>query len=139
MLQALELADVERLLDDAQAELLHWEAKGVEIKPGTVRKQICGFANSHDGGYLILGTSAVQGKWTFDGAEFPGNDPLTWISDVARGLRAPRTRRLDPAGRRPASTGLPFACQRAGPIAASCASWLALRPMRGGAPRPEKS
>ena len=51
-LHELRLDDVRSLLDGTRAEPLHCEAKGVELKPGEIRKQICGFANSHDGGYL---------------------------------------------------------------------------------------
>jgi hypothetical protein len=39
-LHELELADVRALLADAKAEPLLWEAKGVKIKPGEIRKQI---------------------------------------------------------------------------------------------------
>ena len=86
-LQELELVDVRSLLDDAQAEPLHWEAKGIEVKPGEVRKQICGFANSHDGGYLILGTDVRNDEWVFDGVAFPDNDPPAWVSSVAEGVQ----------------------------------------------------
>lgn len=86
-LHELGLDDVRSLLDDTQAEPLHWEAKGVELKPGEVRKQICGYANSHDGGYLILGTRVSGGKWVIDGFLFPDNDPPAWIANVARGVQ----------------------------------------------------
>ena len=66
---------------------MHWEAKGVKVRPGEVREQICGFANSHDGGYLILGTHVSDGKWMLEGVKFPDNDPPTWVSSVARGVR----------------------------------------------------
>jgi hypothetical protein len=86
-LRELELADVESLLDDAGAEPLHWEAKGIEIRPGEVRRQICGFANSHDGGFLILGTDVRGGKWQLEGVEFPDDDAPSWISSVAAGVQ----------------------------------------------------
>lgn len=86
-LYALELADVQALLDDAKAEPLLWEAKGVKIKSGEIREQICGFANSHDGGYLILGTHVQNGRWVFDGAEFPTEDLPNWISTLAGGVQ----------------------------------------------------
>ena len=86
-LQQIELSDVEALLDDTGAEPLHWEAKGVKIKRGEVREQICGFANSHDGGYLILGTEARDQAWGLDGVEFPNDDPPTWISQIAEDVQ----------------------------------------------------
>ena len=86
-LHELRVDDVRSLLDDTRAEPLHWEAKGVELKPGEVRKQICGFANSHDGGYLILGTHVTGGKWVIDGLSFPDGDPPAWVSNVARGVQ----------------------------------------------------
>ena len=86
-LHELGVDDVRSLLDDSRAEPLHWEAKGVELKPGEVRKQICGFANSHDGGYLILGTHVSGGKWVLDGLSFPDGDPPAWVSNVARGVQ----------------------------------------------------
>jgi Putative DNA-binding domain len=86
-LQQIELSDVEALLDDTRAEPLHWEAKGIKIEPGEVRKQICGFANSHDGGYLILGTDVRDGDWALDGVEFRNDDPPAWISEVAEGVQ----------------------------------------------------
>jgi hypothetical protein len=86
-LSKLELADVQALLDDARAEPLHWEAKGVKIKAGEIREQICGFANSLDGGYLILGTEVRDGSWVLDGAEFPNDDLPNWISSLAVGVQ----------------------------------------------------
>jgi hypothetical protein len=82
-LHELDLDDVQALLDDAEAEPLTWEAKGIAVKAGEVRKQVCGFGNSHGGGYLLLGTAVVGGEWTLDGAEFPNEDPPAWISQVA--------------------------------------------------------
>jgi hypothetical protein len=56
----LGLDDLARFLGDAEPEPPLWEAKGVEANPGTVRKQVCGFANSHEGGYLIIGASQAD-------------------------------------------------------------------------------
>lgn len=76
------LADLARFLADAEPEPLLWEAKGIEAKPGEVRRQVCGFANSHDGGYLIIGASqGADGSWTLDGVEF-NDEPPTWIANV---------------------------------------------------------
>lgn len=83
----LELVDVQALLDDAKAEPLHWEAKGVKIRAGEIREQICGFANSQDGGYLILGTEVRDGDWVLNGAKFPTDDLPTWISSLAEGVQ----------------------------------------------------
>ena len=86
-LHGLALDDVRELLDDAESEPLHWEAKGIAIKPGEVRRQICGFANSHDGGFLILGTDVQDGAWVLDGVEFPTDDLPSWVSSVAEGVQ----------------------------------------------------
>jgi hypothetical protein len=86
-LALVELDDVAALLDDVAAEPLHWEAKGIKVNPGEVRKQICGFANSQDGGFLILGTVADEGAWHLDGVVFPNDDPPAWMSDVAQGVQ----------------------------------------------------
>jgi hypothetical protein len=43
---------------------------------------VCGFANSHDGGYLIIGASqGDDGCWALDGIEFP-DEPPTWVANV---------------------------------------------------------
>jgi len=86
-LHDLELEHVRSLLDDVRAEPLHWEAKGIKVRSGEVREQICGFAISHDGGYLILGTGVDNGEWLLDGVPFPDNDPPAWVSSVAEGVR----------------------------------------------------
>ncbi len=78
-LKDLTVEDLERFLADAGPEPLLWEAKGIEVNRGMVRRQVCGFANSHDGGYLIIGASAADGSWKLDGIGFP-DDPPTWIS-----------------------------------------------------------
>lgn len=44
-------------LDQAGDEPLLWEAKGTEVHRNEVLRQVCGFANSHEGGYLILGAT----------------------------------------------------------------------------------
>jgi hypothetical protein len=77
----LELEHVRRFLADAGPEPLFWEAKGTELSRSEVRLQACGFANSHDGGFLILGVSETNVVWTLDGLAFP-SDPTTWISEV---------------------------------------------------------
>jgi hypothetical protein len=72
-----------------------WEAKGTKLEKQEVRRQICGFANSHEGGYLILGAERVSNerpepKWQLDGVQFP-DEPRTWIAEIVgdpeRGVR----------------------------------------------------
>jgi hypothetical protein len=77
----LRFEHVEQFLADAGTEPLLWEAKGVSANKGQVRKQVCGFANSHDGGYLIIGADESRGVWGLNGVEFPDEPPL-WISSV---------------------------------------------------------
>jgi len=79
--QELDLEAVGRFLQDAGAEALLWEAKGTDLNRGEIREQVCGFANSHEGGYLILGATEETGTWRLDGVAFPP-DPPAWISDV---------------------------------------------------------
>lgn len=80
-------------LDQADDEPLLWEAKGSRLDSGEVRRQVCGFANSHEGGFLILGAEAAGGdakRWKLAGVSFP-DEPRTWISnvlgDMERGVR----------------------------------------------------
>jgi Putative DNA-binding domain len=81
----LELSHLEAFLQDAPSEPLEWEVKR-DFNTRSVRKQVCGFANSHDGGYLILGAEGkVDGTWAFDGAKFPNGDPPSDVSDVIAG------------------------------------------------------
>jgi hypothetical protein len=49
-LNELELADVEKLLDDAKAEPLHWEAKGIEIRPARCASRSAGSPTATTGG-----------------------------------------------------------------------------------------
>jgi hypothetical protein len=84
--QSLHQLTVEHLrsfLENAEDEPLLWEAKsGAGKKP--IRKAICGFANGEQPGYLILGAVETDGGWELPGAEFPGDDPPVWISEVIR-------------------------------------------------------
>ena len=70
---------------EAEDEPLLWEAKATRINPGDVRKQVCGFANSHEGGYLILRADRPvrDQPWDTPGHVF-GGEPTTWISNVIR-------------------------------------------------------
>jgi hypothetical protein len=78
----LALSDIASFLNGTESEGLLWEAKGVDAKPHEVRRQVCGFANSHEGGYLIIGASqASDGSWTLDGVAFP-DEPPTWVANI---------------------------------------------------------
>lgn len=82
-LHELTLETLHRYMVDAEEEPLLWEAKATRINGGEVRKQVCGFANSHEGGYLILGADrpARDQPWKVPGHAFSG-EATTWISDV---------------------------------------------------------
>lgn len=77
----LTLERIEQFLAESGPEPLLWEAKGIRADRGEIRRQVCGFANSHDGGYLIIGADESDGAWSLDGVEFPDDPPL-WISSV---------------------------------------------------------
>jgi hypothetical protein len=77
----VQIGHIRDFFDDAGPEPLLWEAKGTSLVKDEIRVQVCGFANSHDGGYLILGASESGGRWELDGLAFPA-DPPAWISEV---------------------------------------------------------
>lgn len=80
----LELEHVEAFLEqDAEDEPLLWEAKGTKLDRHEIRKQVCGFANSHEGGYLILGAKRQGERWALDPLEFP-EEPAPWINKLIR-------------------------------------------------------
>jgi Schlafen, AlbA_2 len=88
----LELEHVKAFLDQADDEPLLWEAKGTALDKNEVRRQVCGFANSHDGGDLILGAvRSADGTWSVEGVPFPGGEPPTWVAtivgDAEKGVR----------------------------------------------------
>jgi len=80
----LKLAHVRAFLSDAGAEPLLWEAKGIRADKGEIRKQVCGFANSHEGGFLIIGASEEDHRWNLEGVDFPDEPPI-WISNIIGG------------------------------------------------------
>jgi Schlafen, AlbA_2 len=86
--EALTLGDIEAFLADAGDEGLTWEAKGTERPhPGSIRKQVCAFANAI-GGYLLIGVRRDDGAWVADGVDFGGDEPTTWLGGIIRnGLR----------------------------------------------------
>jgi hypothetical protein len=96
----LTLDKVRAFLDEADDESLLWEAKGTTLDKSEIRRQVCALANSHEGGYLILGADRVQrpphgtdataAVWALEGVQFP-DEPRTWlanlISSAERGVR----------------------------------------------------
>jgi hypothetical protein len=88
-LHDLKLENIQRFLDDADAEPLLWEAKATELRKNGVRKEVCGFANGHQTGYLILGAKWDEEKrsWSLPGLEFPNDDPPAWVSSVVQQLQ----------------------------------------------------
>jgi Putative DNA-binding domain len=88
-LHQLTVQHLQSFLENAESEPLLWEAKsGADKKP--IRKAICGFANGEQPGYLIIGAVETDGGWELPGAEFPGDDPPVWISEVIRTELKPR-------------------------------------------------
>ncbi|MDQ3880475.1 MAG: ATP-binding protein [Chloroflexota bacterium] len=87
----LTLDDVTAFLREADDEPLLWEAKGTALDKREICRQVCGFANSHEGGYLILGADRVTAAgadartWTVEGVPFR-DEPRTWISNVIGNL-----------------------------------------------------
>lgn len=86
---------VQGFLDQADDEPLLWEAKGTRLDKNEIRRQVCAFANSHEGGYLILGAVKSDGPdepagWQLQGVEFP-DEPGVWVSaligDPEKGVR----------------------------------------------------
>lgn len=89
----LSLEHVEAFLAAAGTESLTWDAKGTQLpRPDSVAKHVCGFANSVDGGYLLIGVQRdSEGAWDANGVDFPNDDPPVWVSGVVSTLR-PRPR-----------------------------------------------
>ena len=84
--EGLELGHVKAHLAEADDEPLLWEAKATKLTGRNVRRQVCAFANSHDGGYLILGArdnpdKEAPQRWLVEGVSFP-DEPTTWITNV---------------------------------------------------------
>ncbi len=87
----LEVHDVQQFLVSAEDEGLTWEAKtdGAErVRPASVAKAVCGFANSDYGGYLLLGAAREDGAWVLSGLEPREPDLTTWASSaISAGVR----------------------------------------------------
>lgn len=84
----LTLSHVDRLLADSSEETLTWEAKSDganQLGPQTIRKAVCGFANSERGGYLILGAELINGAYTLTGLSHPPAAELgSWVDQLVR-------------------------------------------------------
>jgi hypothetical protein len=89
----LSLPVLKAFLSSAEPEPLQWEAKGTNLDAHAVRKAANAFANSVDGGFLILGADEDKKaadrscRWTVAGMQFP-DDPKLWIvATIKDGLR----------------------------------------------------
>jgi hypothetical protein len=81
--EELTLDDVRTYVGGSEGEPLLWEAKGPGVSASDVRRTVCAFANSHDGGYLLLGVQETRGTYDFVGMEFP-DEPILWVTNVVR-------------------------------------------------------
>jgi hypothetical protein len=81
--EKLELEHIRRYLDGAEDEPLLWECKGTKLNPHDIRKEVCGFANGNEPGYLILGADEGDGGWELNGYEF-ADEPPKWVSQIVR-------------------------------------------------------
>jgi hypothetical protein len=79
----LTLVDVETFLAAADDEPLLWEAKGAGADAHHVRKTVCAFANSHDGGYLIIGAEQTDDGFQLTGRGFD-EEPGLWVTNTVR-------------------------------------------------------
>jgi hypothetical protein len=79
--RSMRFEDLETFLAGAESEPLLWEAKSGDLNPYEIRRQCGGFANSREGGYLILGASEAPGKvWALEGMEFPDGEPHRYVT-----------------------------------------------------------
>ena len=88
--EELALNHVEEFLAGAGREALTWEAKGTNLRREHITKQVCGFANAVDQGFLLLGLEFRDDEWQATGLDFPGGDPPVWVSNVVRETLRPR-------------------------------------------------
>lgn len=88
----LQLDSVLAFLAGAGSEPLRWEAKGGDIRPEHVTKNVGGFANAIEGGYLLLGFEKSAGVWMASGFKFPDDDPPAWVSRIVGSTLRPRPR-----------------------------------------------
>lgn len=75
------------LRDAEEDEGLLWEAKADDpgaLRPEPIRKAVCAFANSRDGGLIIVGAKFVAGSgWSLPGLRNPPNIPIArWLDQV---------------------------------------------------------
>lgn len=83
------LQALQTFLGDQEHESQHWEAKGVgpdsngSPRAASLRKEVGAFANSVDGGIVLLGVEEDREHgWTFPGVAVA--DPPTWVSDALK-------------------------------------------------------
>jgi hypothetical protein len=81
----LTLDDLRAALPPGEYEPLTWEAKGTKASREIIRRQVAGFANSREGGLLILGADQAKdtGAWMFEGVELAA-EPIAWLDQVIR-------------------------------------------------------
>ncbi|MDW5593476.1 ATP-binding protein [Conexibacter stalactiti] len=77
----LDLTRLRRFLEEAEKEPLLWEAKGGGRPDAQeIRRQCGGFANSNEGGYLLLGVRENGHGWEIDGMSFRDNEVDRYIT-----------------------------------------------------------
>ncbi len=90
----LDLEAVEAMLARAASEPLHWEAKGGgAVRSEQLASEAAAFANSDDGGFLLVGVDepkGTNGSWAASGTTVPDADPATWVSNVLSAALHPR-------------------------------------------------
>jgi len=83
--EELGLDNLRTFLAEPRNEPLRWEAKGGRITPELVREAVCGFANSHISGFLILGVTQDRRtrSWSIDRWE-PPDEVEVWVGNCIR-------------------------------------------------------
>ncbi|MGZ6299705.1 MAG: AlbA family DNA-binding domain-containing protein [Candidatus Limnocylindria bacterium] len=87
----LDVSHVRAFLASAIDEGINWEAKGDDAKgpcrSHSVRKAVCAFANSHLGGFIIVGAvhDGGAGGWSLPGLRRPPSGSLAdWLTETIR-------------------------------------------------------
>src|SRR5689334_3850148 len=82
-------------LDDLRARLVAnagsttLEVKGPLVDHSSIQRQVGAFANSLDGGHLVLGVDQDGDRWVFEGMAIPESvsEPNVWLDSVLRDNR----------------------------------------------------